>query len=432
MMNKIFCLGLGKLGLIFSYILCDSGYKIYGYDKNPKIKDDIINNANNIEPKLNELIRRNKKNFFYVEEFGQAVEKTSSCILVLPTPSKRNHEFDNSYIFETLKKIGNYLKFKKKYIINITSTVNPGSCHLFIKFLEEKFLLKHGKEFIITYNPHLIALGQIYNDVINAELVIIGSDLSYGHTYLKKFYSKIYKKNFGRLKFLNLKEAEITKISINAFVTLKISFSNTLSQVADTQKNIDISKIVSVVGSDSRIGKKYLGLGGSYSGPCFPRDSLNFSTYLKKVNAKNYIPLAVEKINQYQIRRYLKLFKTFSKKFKKKPIVGICGISYKKNTTVTDFSPGMQILKKLINKNKIIIYDEYKISNSLINKNNIINYSSIKKFFNKADIIFVCYINEKFKDLKKFKSKNKKIIIDLWNFLNIKSSKITYKSLGVS
>lgn len=80
-MNKIFCLGLGKLGLIFSYILCDSGYKIYGYDKNPKIKNDIINNANNIEPKLNELIRRNKKNFFYVDEFEQAIKKLQAAFL---------------------------------------------------------------------------------------------------------------------------------------------------------------------------------------------------------------------------------------------------------------------------------------------------------------------------------------------------------------
>ena len=63
-MNKIFCLGLGKLGLTFSYILCDSGYIIYGYDKNSKIKNDIINNTNNIEPELNKLIHRNKKKFF--------------------------------------------------------------------------------------------------------------------------------------------------------------------------------------------------------------------------------------------------------------------------------------------------------------------------------------------------------------------------------
>ena len=179
--NKIFSIGLGKLGLIFSYILCDSGYKVYGYDKNLNIKKNIYNKKkNNLEPKLN----------------------------------------------------GKSLKFKKKYIINVTSTVNPGSCHLFINFLEKKYSLKHGKEFVITYNPHLIALGQIYKDVLNAETVIIGSDIEYGHKFLKKFYSNIYNNDIKKLKFLKLEEAEISKISINAFITLKISFSDTLSQIA--------------------------------------------------------------------------------------------------------------------------------------------------------------------------------------------------------
>ena len=431
--NKIFAIGLGKLGLIFSHILCDKGFKIYGFDKNEDIKKNIfIKKKNNLEPKLNELIHKNKKKFEFVDNFEVSVKNTSMCILVLPTPSKKNHEFDNSYIFDALNKIGKFLKLKKKYVINITSTVNPGSCHLFINFLEKKYSLKHGKEFIITYNPHLIALGQIYNDVLNSETVIIGSDNKYGHQFLKTFYSKIYQKNLNKLKFLNLEEAEISKISINAFVTLKISFSNTLSQIADKRDNINVSKIIDVLGSDSRIGKKYLGLGGSYSGPCFPRDSINFATYLKKINAKNYIPIAVDKINHYQINRYVDIYKEYSKNIKKIPTVGICGIAYKKNASITDFSPGLQIVEKLKKKSKIIIYDESKILNSLTQNNNFSYYTNLKKFFDKSDIIFVCYKNEKFKKIQNFKTKNKKVIIDLWNFLNFKDKHIVYKALGIS
>lgn len=428
----IYCVGLGKLGLLFSQILASSGFKVYGYDKNLKIKKDISSNVKNIEPKLNELINKNKKNFSFLENTEKAIKESSAIILVLPTPSKKNYEFDNKYIFETLKKIGPFLEFKKKYIINITSTVNPGSCSLFIKFLEDNFGLIHGKEFIITYNPHLIALGSIYENVINSELVIIGSDLIYGRNYLKKFYSKIYKKNLERLKFLNLKEAEIAKISINSFITMKISFSNTLSQIADSQDDIDISKVINTLGNDSRIGKKYLGLGGSYSGPCFPRDSLNFSTYLKKVKAKNYIPIAVEKINQFQIHRYLKIFNKSLKLFNKKPTIGICGVVYKKNTTITDFSPGIQIIKKLIKKNKIIIYEETKVNDSFIRKNKIHCCSNIHDFFNKSDIIFICYKNNIFKKMQKFKPNRIKVVIDFWNYLNFKENKIIYKSLGIS
>jgi len=304
-MESIFFIGLGKLGLIFSHILAEHGFKIYGYDKNPKVKDQIKNNDKSIEPKLNYLIKKNINNFIYEDNFHNAIKNTKYAFLVLPTPSKTNHEFSNAYILETLKNIGPHLKNKKKYIINITSTVNPGSCNMFVKYMEKKFFLKHGREFIITYNPHLIALGSIYENVVNSDLVIIGSDINYGHKVLKKIYGKIYRKNLERLKFLNLKESEISKIAINSYVTLKISFSNTLSEISDNQKNINISKVIKTLGSDKRIGPKYLSLGGSYSGPCFPRDSLNFAHYLKKIKTSNYIPLAVEKINKIQIRRYI-------------------------------------------------------------------------------------------------------------------------------
>ena len=431
--NKIFSIGLGKLGLIFSHIMCDKGYKVYGYDKNSKIKENLfIKEKNNLEPKLNELIHKNKKKFEFTENFEKAVKETTICIIVLPTPSKKNHEFDNSFIFEALNRIGKSLKFKKKYIINITSTVNPGSCHLFINFLEKKFSLKHGQQFIITYNPHLIALGQIYNDVLNTETVIVGSDIDYGHKFLKNFYSQIYKKNINKLKFLKLEEAEISKISINAFVTLKISFSNTLSQIADKRDNINVSRIIDVLGSDNRIGRKYLGLGGSYSGPCFPRDSINFATYLKKIKAKNYIPIAADEVNKFQINRYVEMYKKFSKKIAKKPTVGICGLAYKQNAAITDFSPGLQILEKLKKKNNVIIYDESKILKSLNKDNNLAYYTNLKDFFDKSDIIFVCYKNDKFKKIQNYKTENKKVIIDLWNFLNFKNKNITYKVLGIS
>jgi UDPglucose 6-dehydrogenase len=427
-MESIFFIGLGKLGLIFSHILAGHGFNIYGYDKNTKIKDQIKNNNKSIEPKLNYLIKKNSKNFTFENNFQNAIKNTKYAFLVLPTPSKKNYEFSNAYILEALKNIGPHLKNKSKYIINITSTVNPGSCNLFIEYLEKKFLLKHGREFIVTYNPHLIALGSIYENVVNSDLVIIGSDINYGHKALKKIYNRIYKKNLERLKFLNLKESEISKIAINSYVTLKISFSNTLSEISDNQNNINISKVIKTLGSDKRIGQKYLSLGGSYSGPCFPRDSLNFAHYLKKIKASNYIPLAVEKINKIQIRRYINCYRENTKLLKKKHTIGICGIAYKKNTSIVNFSPGKQIMDYFKKRNHLIIFDEYKPDI----KEKIDFYDDIKKFFKKADVIFVCYVNEKFKELEKLKTKRSKTIIDLWNFLNIKEKKIKYKSLGVS
>ena len=427
-MNRIFCVGLGKLGLIFSQILANYNNKVYGYDINKNINYEIKNNQKNSEPELNKLIKKNKKNFFFTNNLTEAVNLTNSCFILLPTPSKKNHEFDNSYIIQFLDKIGKYLHNKKNYLINITSTVNPGTCNLLIKYLEKNFKLKHGKQFVLTYNPHLIALGSIYNDVINSDLVITGSDLPLGHELLKKIYSKIYKKKISKLKFLNLKEAEISKIAINTYVTLKISYTNCLSQIADKEKNIDVSKILNTIGHDKRIGHDYLSLGALYAGPCFPRDNKNFAQYLSKIKISNQIPLTTDKINSIQIKRYIHIFNKLRKKFKNKVTIGICGLSYKKNTSITTNSPGLELLKYFRKKNHVVVYDEI-----IPEINYRINfYRDIKKFFVDSDIIFICYKNDKFKIIEKFNCNKKKIIIDLWNYINIKKKNIILKKVGVN
>jgi UDPglucose 6-dehydrogenase len=426
--NKIFCIGLGKLGLIFSQILATHTDIVYGYDINDKIELKIKKNDKDSEPNLNKLIKKNKKKFIFTSNFEQAINDTQATFILVPTPSKKNYEFDNSFIISSLKNIGKYLKNKRNYLINITSTVNPGSCEYFIRFLEKNFKLKHGKEFILTYNPHLIALGSIYNNVLFSDLVICGSNLIEGHKKLKNIYSNIYKKNINKLKFLNLKEAEIAKIAINTYVTLKISYTNCLSQIADKEPNVDVSKILNAIGHDKRIGHKYLSLGALYAGPCFPRDNRNFAKYLKKIKVPNYIPITTDKINNIQLDRYINVYNKIKKNFKSKVTIGICGLSYKINTPIAIGSPGEKLLNYFSKKNKVIVYDEQ--YPEIINKINF--YKNIKKFFETADVIFVCYYNDKFKKIEKLTSNKKKIIIDLWNCINVKNKNIVLKKIGIN
>jgi UDPglucose 6-dehydrogenase len=258
--------------------------------------------------------------------------------------------------------------------------------------------------------------------------VIAGSDLSSGHKILKSIYSNIYKKNINKLNFLNLKEAEVSKIAINSYVTLKISYTNCLSQIADKEKNINISKILKTIGQDKRIGNKYLTLGALYAGPCFPRDNRNFAKYLKKIKVPNHIPITTDKINNIQLSRYIDAYNKIKKNFKNKITVGICGLSYKINTPITVESPGEKLLNYFNNKNKVIIYDDqYPEIKQKINF-----YKDIKKFFNQTDVIFICYKNNKFKKIEKFKSRKLKVVIDLWNYINIKNENILLKKVGIN
>lgn len=426
--SKIFCVGLGKLGLVFSQVIAEKTGHTLGYDVDKKILKSIKKNEKSIEPNLNKLIKKNKKKFKIVNSIKEGVELSSAAFLVLPTPSKKNNEFDNSYLENVLKEIGPCLKNKKKYLINITSTVNPGSCEHFIKILEEKYKAVHGKNFVLTYNPHLIALGSIYRDILFSDLVLIGSNNQLGFNLLTDIYKKFYPKNISKLKMLNLKEAEISKIAINSYITMKISYTNLLSQISDETKNIDTSKILNAIGDDKRIGKRYLSLGAMYSGPCFPRDNLNFISFLKKKKVNYSLLKSTDEVNNIQIKRYIKIFNEELKKFKKKPTIGICGLSYKENTLVNTKSPATEIYKKLSKKFKVVFYDT-NIPDNLNNKN---FYRNSKTFFEKSQILFVCYKNNKFKKLGKYQTTQKKVIIDIWNFMTTSNKNIIIRKIGVN
>ena len=111
---KILCIGLGKLGLIFSFILASKNNYIYGYDVNATIEGDIKKNKKNTEPNLNHLIKKYSKNFAFEKNFKTSVTKTNCAFIIVPTPSKKNKEFDNTYILSSLNQIGPYLRNKKK------------------------------------------------------------------------------------------------------------------------------------------------------------------------------------------------------------------------------------------------------------------------------------------------------------------------------
>ena len=136
------------------------------------------------------------------------------------------------------------------------------------------------------------------------------------------FYKKDLFKNLNKLRKLKLTEAEVSKIAINSYITMKISFSNLISSISDKEDNLDSSVILNTIGFDKRIGHKYLSLGAMFAGPCFPRDNLNFAKFLSKKKLNNSLPKVIDKINDLQFDRYINVYKKI-KIFSGNPKVGI-------------------------------------------------------------------------------------------------------------
>lgn len=424
-------IGLGKLGFPFALFLASKKIKVFCYDKDLKILNDIkINKSPYIEPKTQTYLLKYRNKIFVDTELSKVVNNSDISHIVLPTPSLRNNSFSNKYIINCLKTLAPIIRKKnKKHIINITSTVMPGSCkNIFCKILEVNGL-KNEKDFIITYNPHFIAQGTTINNLENPDFVLIGSDSKDGNK-LVSYYNKIYNKKV-HISHLNTQEAEIVKISINSYITTKITFSNFISEACEKVKGVNGSKVLKAIGKDNRIGNSYLGVGTKYSGPCFPRDNKALDFFIRK-KIKNSLPMFVDQINNSQTNRLIRIIKkVIYKNNLSKVNLGILGLTYKDNTSILKDSQSYDLIKKInsIKINKINVYDNnFKPPYNYLKKNKLNYFNSLKKLIENSNILLTMYPSQSFLDLL-LKSKNK-IIIDCWNLVDENKSKSKVYKLG--
>lgn len=425
-------IGLGKLGLPFALFLASKYQRVFCYDLNSQIINKLQNNKSPyMEPKTSEYLKKFKKQLIITKDFSYLIEKSDISHLVLPTPSQKNNSFSNQYLINCLEKISFVLlkKRNKKHIINITSTVMPGSCkNLFCKLLESRGL-KKDKDFIITYNPHFIAQGTTIYNLENPDFILIGAD-SKNSNKLVTYYNKIYKKKI-KILLLNTIEAEIAKISINSYITTKITFSNFISEVCENIKDVDASKVLDAIGKDHRIGNSYLGVGTKYSGPCFPRDNRALNYFIKD-KTKHSLPSFIDKINNTQTGRLIRIIKKVVRKEKlKKFNIGIFGLTYKDKTSIIKDSQSDDLIKQIRKKYKknINVYDNNVIpSQEYIENNNLSYFKNLDDFIKKTKILILMYPNKKF--LSKIEESRNKIIIDCWNMTDERKTNLKIYKLG--
>jgi UDPglucose 6-dehydrogenase len=404
-MNKIAVVGLGKLGLCSALCFAKSKHNVQGYDVSAKVIKNIKKKKfDNYEPQLLDYLKKYKK-----LKISNQIKSILDCriiFIIVPTPSKKNYGFTNKYIFAFLK---NYTFFCKKnniknFHIIISSTVMPGSCNEFINFIEKKTQLKINKDFYLSYNPEFIALGSVIQNFLNPDFVLIGSSSQKAASELIKIYKKTVKTpHYNRM---SLESAEITKIALNSFLTLKISYANLLLRISHKFKNTNVHHIAKAIGNDRRVSPYYFKPGLPFAGPCFPRDNEAFNYFQKKIKLKNnYITNATIKSNKEHInflnKKIISLIKL--KKYKK---ICIAGFAFKNYTSVTERSYGL-ILANLLIKNKI----KFSIYENNFNKNDPICKKFARFLITKNKInTFNLIINTNSLDLPR----NKVPTIDLW------------------
>lgn len=433
-MTNISVIGLGKLGLPLAASIASKGFFVYGVDVNKKVTDDLNQGKTSLnEPGLQKLITENKSRIKSSDNIQESILNSEMTFIITPTPSKPDGYFSTEYVEKAIKQIATYLKLKDVYhVVVLVSTVMPGSSEEIVKILEKYSGKVCGKDFGFCYNPEFIALGSVIRNLLNPDFILIGESDKKAGDILESFYKKYLDKETQvvRMGFAN---AELTKISVNTFVTTKISYANMLSEICEKIPGGNVDIVTGALGLDSRIGKKYLNGGASFGGPCFPRDNVAFVSLAKKLKTNFQIAEATHSTNTKQIEVLLgKISKYLSKSTK----VGILGLSYKPDTDVIEESMGIHLVEKLlIEKIKINVHDPLSIENvKKIFDDKVNYYSSLEKITRDSDILVVTTNWPEYREFRKEWLIGKKIIIDLWRMIDPTSlpKNIIYLASGIN
>ena len=407
---KISFIGLGKLGLPLVCCLARSGNQILGVDKNEYILDKLNNDELPFyEPGLTDIFPHDNL-IGFTDSYSRAVEEAETSIILVNTQlgdSGYSSEFVESALIDLSV---NLKKSKKDYhLIIISSTVLPGSISNLIHLVEKISGRKYGEGFGFAYVPDFVRLGNVIYDFKNPEFFLIGAnnqrDISMVQEIWKNFHD-----NEPPLKILTLEEAEVAKVSLNAFVVNKIAFVNFLGQLCDGMDNVNVHNITDAIGLDKRISPYFFKFGTPYGGTCFPRDSAAFIRFAsnRKRDAKNL--KFADEVNADLYQSILDKCVAYDK-------VGIIGISFKPNSPVVIGSPSSKLIQDLIEKNiTVFAYDEFDESFSNLNglEDKIIKCKTPQECVDKSDAIAIMHPDNKFSSL----NTSDKFVIDNWGVLD--------------
>jgi len=343
-MLNIAVIGIGKLGLGFALLLEKYGNNVLGVD----IHEEYIHKINSKtiqfhEPGYNELLK-NSKNFYATTLLEEGIAFSDIIFILVQTPNGGGERFyDHTILSNLLVKISK-LNYKNKDII-IGCTVMPGYINQIAKTLLP--------DCYISYNPEFVAQGDIIYGFEHSDIVLLGTE----NENLKKIIEGIYLFNeYASFCTMSPLEAEIVKISLNGYITTKISYANMISDLCDTL-GANKHTVLDAIGSDSRIGKSYFKPGYSFGGPCFPRDTKALKQLLDQNNIQSELLEATSKYNDYHIK-----FQVNQLKDKSEPFI-FENVCYKESLLpLIEESAKLKIAKNLSNLGKkVIIHDSPEI-----------------------------------------------------------------------
>ena len=337
---------MGKLGACIAATFAARGFEVVGVDIDPEKVRKINEGLPPVEePLLADTIKAGHSRLRATADPRETVS-TDVTFFIPPSPSLPDGSFSNEFLLKAMQPIAKAMKDagKKGHLFVCSSTTTPGAVDaVLIPMLERELGGVCGQDFSVCYNPEFIALGNVVNGLLEPDMVLIGESDPAAGAALEQLYKK-YNRNSPFIARMSIISAELTKISVNSYITMKISFTNQLRLIAEQFPKADIHTMLNAIGSDTRIGRKYLRAGLSYGGPCFPRDNRLLAYAARQLGLEAPLAEASDRVNH---RTNEALVDKVRAMVKKDDVVAILGATYKPDTYITEEAAGLYLAQQL-------------------------------------------------------------------------------------
>jgi UDPglucose 6-dehydrogenase len=338
--------GLGKLGASMAAAIASRGFEVVGVDINRHAVDAVNGGRAPVqETGLDELIAANRARLRATLSHREAIAVSDVTFVIVPTPSDEAGAFSLQYAAWAFGEIGEALAEKSAYhLVVLTSTVLPGSTrHGLLPVLEQRSGKQCGRDFGLCYSPEFIALGSVIRDFLHPDFTLVGELDDRSGAMLESAYAAILPDR-PPCRRMSLENAELTKISVNTYVTTKIAFANMLADLCERIPGGDVDVVSDALGLDARIGRKYLTGAVGYGGPCFPRDNVALAYMARALGTRADLAETTDRVNRALASSVLQ---RIGVTIDRGTTVAVLGLAYKPYSHVIEESQGIVLAKAL-------------------------------------------------------------------------------------
>ncbi len=437
---KITIIGTGYVGLVSGVCFAKIGHEVICVDKDKEKITKLENGQIPIfEPGLENVLTNvvKSKNISFTTSLEKAAKDSEAIFIAVGTPQNEdNGDANLKFVFDVAREIANNSNSYK--VVVTKSTVPVGTGQKIQEIIRQE---NNDLEFSMVSNPEFLREGKALDDFLNPDRVVVGFKDEKAKNIMKQIYAPLVElnKNPNLVTYTDITTSELIKYAANSFLATKVAFINEMANLCEKVGG-NIKDLSSGIGSDSRIGNKFLNPGPGFGGSCFPKDILALSAIAKKHDINlSLINSVIDSNNNRKLQMVQKIIKSCNNDVKNKKIA-ILGLAFKGNTDDVRYSPAIAIVQGLLKYEATIqAFDPEAIANSKseIGANNNISYhNNYLDAAQNADALIIATEWDQFKDIDLEKLKNTlktPLIIDLRNMLNpkeVENAGFKYISIG--